>query len=62
MRKKKRKKLVRNQNRTVRLHVVEVREVEMIRGVEEVSGAGEIEATTEDALEDIYLLEYGGSD
>jgi hypothetical protein len=62
MRKKKRKKLVRNQNRTVRLHAVEVREVEMIRGVEEVSGVGEIEATTEDALEDIYLLEYGGSD
>jgi hypothetical protein len=62
MRKKKRKKLVSNQNRTVRLHAVEVREVEMIRGVEEVSGVGEIEATTEDALEDIYLLEYGGSD
>ena len=62
MRKKKRKKLVRNQNQTVCLHAVEVREVELNRGVEEISGVGEIETTTEDALEDIYLLEYGGSD
>ena len=62
MLKKKNKKPVRNQNRTVRLHAVEVREVEMIRGVEEASGVGKIEATAEDALEDIYLLDYGGSD
>jgi len=62
MRKKKSKKPVRNQNRTVGLHAVKFHEVEMISGVEEASGLGKIEATIEDALEDIYLLDYGGSD
>jgi hypothetical protein len=62
MLKNKNKKPVRNQNRTVGVHAVEVREVEVIKGVEEVSGVGKIEDATEGALEDIFLPDYGGSD
>ena len=62
MLKKKNKKPVRNQNRTVGVREVEVREVEVIRGVEEVSGVAKIEDATEGTLEDIFLPDYGGSD
>jgi len=62
MPKEENKKPARSQNRTVDVHGVEGCEVEVISGVEEVPGVGRIEATTEDALEDIYLLDYGGSD
>jgi hypothetical protein len=56
------KKPMRNQNRTIDLHAVEGCEVEVIKGVEEVSGVAKIEATTEDALDELFLPDYGGSD
>jgi hypothetical protein len=62
MLKKENKKPMRTPNRTVDLHVIEECEVEVIRGVEEVSDGVGIEATTENALEEIFPPEYGGSD
>ena len=56
------KKPVTSQNRTIGVLAVEVSEVEMIRGVESVPGADETDATTEDALDEHFLPEYGGSE
>jgi hypothetical protein len=56
------KKSVRSQSRTAGVLAVEVSEVEVIGGVEDVSGVGETEATTEDALEEDFPPEYGGSE
>jgi hypothetical protein len=62
MLKKENKKPVRSANRTVDLYAIEECEVEVIGDVEEVSDGVRIEATTENALEEIFLPEYGGSD
>jgi hypothetical protein len=62
MPKERNKKPVRNQSRTVGLQAVEARKVDVIRGVEEVYAGGKIEEVPEDALEDVFLPDYGGSD
>ena len=56
------RKPVRSQSRTAGVIAVEASEVEVIRGVEDVSDVGETEAITEDDLEEHFPPEYGGSE
>jgi len=58
----KNKKPARSENRTVGLRAVEQSEVEVIRDVESIAGVGEIEAATEDPLDEFFLPDYGGSE
>jgi len=56
------KKSVTRRSPTVGVLAVEVSKVEVIQGVESVSGADEIEATTEDAMDEHFPPDIGGSE
>ena len=60
--KNKNEKPINSQNRIVGMGAVEPSEVEAIVEVENVEGMDEIEDMTEDAQDELYLPDYGGSE
>jgi hypothetical protein len=62
MRKKQHKNPVISQFRTVETRPFEESKVEMIQRFENVASAGQIETSIEDALNEVFPPEYGGSE